>query len=238
MFILFLLFLFLIGLFDDLNIINSIFLRFLFQLLSSLILTIYLDIRIDNFYGIFGIDSLQYYQSLIFSNLVVVFILNSYNFIDGLDSLASSIGLFIFIIFSVIFYFNNLFVEFYISLTSFAILLAFLFYNRPPAKIFMGDSGSLLIGFIIAYCSLKACNLPIDTSGTINPVFVLCILAYPSVDTLRVFIVRILAGKSPFSADRNHIHHLLIDKNFTHGWASFFAVMYSRYFNRNMLLNS
>ena len=89
----------------------------------------------------------------------------------------------------------------------------------------MGDSGSLLIGFIIACCAIRACNMQI-TDGIHNPVFILCIIAYPAIDTLRVFAVRIFSGKSPFSADRNHIHHLLIDKNFNHGWASFFAVMY------------
>ena len=104
-------------------------------------------------------------------------------------------------------------------------LFAFWLYNRPPARIFMGDGGSLVIGFIIACCAIRACNMEI-TEGVNNPVFVLCILAYPAVDTLRVFAVRIFSGKSPFSADRNHIHHLLIDKGFNHGWASFFAVMY------------
>jgi UDP-N-acetylmuramyl pentapeptide phosphotransferase/UDP-N-acetylglucosamine-1-phosphate transferase len=90
----------------------------------------------------------------------------------------------------------------------------------------MGDSGSLVIGVIIAYSAIKLCNFPMDTSGNINPVFILCVIGYPSIDTLRVFLVRILAGKSPFAADRNHIHHLLVDKEFGHGWAAFFAVMY------------
>ena len=103
-------------------------------------------------------------------------------------------------------------------------LFAFWFYNKPPAKIFMGDSGSLVIGVIIAYSAIKLCSFPVDTSGNINPVFILCVIAYPSVDTLRVFLVRIFAGKSPFAADRNHIHHLLVDKNFNHGWARFFIL--------------
>jgi UDP-N-acetylmuramyl pentapeptide phosphotransferase/UDP-N-acetylglucosamine-1-phosphate transferase len=112
-----------------------------------------------------------------------------------------------------------------LACASIAALFAFWLYNRPPARIFMGDSGSLLIGFIIASCAIRACSMPIK-DDIINPVFVLCILAYPSVDTLRVFILRIMSKKSPFSADRNHIHHILIDKKFNHGWASFFAVMY------------
>ena len=122
---------------------------------------------------------------------------------------------------------NNNFYHAALALSGVCSLLAFWFYNRPPAKIFMGDCGSLIIGLIIAYCAIKLCNKPIDFSGTINPVFILCILAYPSVDTLRVFIVRILNRKSPFSADRNHIHHILVDKDFSHGWAAFFAVSYA-----------
>ena len=158
---------------------------------------------------------------------MVIFIINSFNLTDGLDTLATSLGIFILSAFAIIFYLNNNMYDCILACVGVSSLLAFWFYNRPPAKIFMGDSGSLVIGFIIAYCSIRVCNMPIDAEDTINPVFVLCILAYPSVDTLRVFVVRILAGKSPFAADRNHIHHLLVDKDFNHAWASFFAVMYS-----------
>ena len=68
----------------------------------------------------------------------------------------------------------------------------------------------------------KLIFFPVNTN-----VIILCILAYPSIDTIRVFLVRILSGNSPFAADRNHIHHLLVDKDFSHGWAAFFTVMYS-----------
>ena len=218
--------LFIVGLADDLSSL-SFKLRFIIQLVIAFFLVYFGDIRIESFYNIFGFSEVSYLVSVIFSILVFIFIINSFNLTDGLDTLATSLGVFILSTFGIIFLFNNSFYDATLAFAGVSSLLAFWFYNRPPAKIFMGDSGSLVIGFIIAYCAIKICNLPIDAEGTISPVFVLCILAYPSVDTLRVFIVRIFAGKSPFSADRNHIHHILVDKDFNHGWASFFAVMYS-----------
>jgi UDP-GlcNAc:undecaprenyl-phosphate/decaprenyl-phosphate GlcNAc-1-phosphate transferase len=217
--------LFIVGLADDLTSLSFKF-RFLVQLIISFVLCYYGDVRIESLNGLFGIYELPYFFSLVFSMIVAIFIINSFNLTDGLDSLATTIGIYILSSFAILFIINNNFYHGALALSGVFSLLAFWFYNRPPAKIFMGDCGSLIIGFIIAYSAIKLCNKPIDFSGTINPVFILCILAYPSVDTLRVFIVRILSGKSPFSADRNHIHHILVDKDFSHGWAAFFAVSY------------
>lgn len=216
---------FIVGLSDDLTSLSSKF-RFLIQLIVAFCFTYYGDIRIESLNGLFGINNLPYIVSIIFSMIVVIFIINSFNLTDGLDSLATSLGIYFLTSFGLLFLLNEFFYDAALCFSGVSSLLAFWFYNRPPAKIFMGDSGSLVIGVIIAYSAIKLCNSPIDTSGTINPVFILCILAYPSVDTLRVFLVRMYSGKSPFSADRNHIHHLLVDKDFNHAWAAFFAVMY------------
>ncbi len=216
---------FIVGLSDDLTSLSSK-IRFIIQIIVALCLTYYGDIRIESLNGLFGINDLPFSISIIFSMLVVIFIINSFNLTDGLDSLATSLGIYILTSFGVLFLLSNNFYDATLCFASVSSLFAFWFYNRPPAKIFMGDSGSLVIGVIIAYSAIKLCNFPIDASGTINPVFILCVIAYPSVDTLRVFLVRISSGKSPFSADRNHIHHLLVDKDFSHGWAAFFAVMY------------
>ena len=215
---------FIMGIIDDISELSSYF-RFFVQALVSF-LTVYVgDLRIDNFYGVLGFHALPEIFSIIFSISVIIFIINSFNLTDGLDGLAASLGLFILSCFAVIFYLNGKYFDCTLACSGIASLFAFWLYNRPPARIFMGDCGSLVIGFIIACCAIRACNMEV-ANGVNNPVFVLCILAYPAVDTLRVFTVRIFSGKSPFSADRNHIHHLLIDKEFNHGWASFFAVMY------------
>ena len=217
---------FIVGLSDDLTSLSSR-LRFFIQICVAFVLTFYADVRIENLNGLFNIYELPYVFSILFSIIVVIFIINSFNLTDGLDSLATTLGIYILSTFGFLFLLSNDYYDATLCFAGVSSLFAFWFYNKPPAKIFMGDSGSLVIGVIIAYSAIKLCNFQIDSEGTINPVLVLCILAYPSIDTLRVFIVRIMDGKSPFVADRNHIHHLLIDKDFSHGWASFFAVMYS-----------
>ncbi len=216
--------LFVIGLLDDISELSSYF-RFLIQVIIAFTLSSIGDLRIDNFHGVFGLYEISYYFSLVFSISVMIFIINSYNLTDGLDGLAASLGLFILSAFAFIFFINGKYFDCVLACAGISSLFAFWLYNRPPARIFMGDGGSLVIGFIIACCAIRACNMPIN-NDIHNPVFILCIIAYPAIDTLRVFTVRLISGKSPFSADRNHIHHLLIDKNFNHGWASFFAVMY------------
>ena len=216
---------FIVGLSDDLSSLSFRF-RFVIQLIVAFCFTYYGDIRIESFYGLFGIHDLSYLVSIIFSMIVVIFIINSFNLTDGLDSLATSLGIYILASFGILFLLSNHIYDATLCFAGVSSLFAFWFYNKPPAKIFMGDSGSLVIGVIIAYSAIKLCNFPIDSSGTINPVFILCVIAYPSIDTLRVFLVRISSGKSPFAADRNHIHHLLVDKDFNHAWAAFFAVMY------------
>ena len=216
---------FIVGLSDDLTSLSSRF-RFAIQLIVAFCFTYYGDIRIESLNGLFGIHDLSYLVSIIFSMIVVIFIINSFNLTDGLDSLATTLGIYILTSFGILFLLSNHFYDATLCFSGVSSLFAFWFYNKPPAKIFMGDSGSLVIGVIIAYSAIKLCNFPIDTSGNINPVFILCVIAYPSIDTLRVFLVRMCSGRSPFAADRNHIHHLLVDKEFNHGWAAFFAVMY------------
>ena len=106
-------------------------------------------------------------------------------------------------------------------------LLGFWLFNKPPAKIFMGDSGTLSIGLLIAYFSIKISNLPLDNNETYNPVFAMVVLSYPAIDTLRVFFKRIFSGKSPFIADRNHIHHALYDLNYGHAKSTMIIILCS-----------
>ena len=106
-------------------------------------------------------------------------------------------------------------------------MFGFWLYNKPPAKIFLGDSGSLSIGLILAYFAIKISNIPIDNSGTISPVFAMIVLVYPVIDTLRVFTIRILKGISPFTPDKNHIHHSLLELEFSHGKATIIILIFS-----------
>ena len=217
---------FLSGLIDDIFNISYI-LKFLLQFIIGILLVYFFNTKILSFYGLFGLYDFSPFFLSFFSVFVFVFIINSYNLTDGLDSLASLLGIFILTIFSIIFYFNNIFFESFIAFSVVISLLSFLYYNKTPSKIFMGDSGSLLIGFIISYLALNLCNLPLDNSGIVNPVLILCLLAYPSIDTLRVFFLRIINNKSPFIADRNHIHHIFFKRFSNHLLISIFIVIYT-----------
>jgi UDP-N-acetylmuramyl pentapeptide phosphotransferase/UDP-N-acetylglucosamine-1-phosphate transferase len=112
-------------------------------------------------------------------------------------------------------------------------LLAFLWFNKTPARIFMGDTGSMLIGFVMAILAMKFIEsvrvLPRDHAYKILsvPVFTCTILIIPLFDTLRVFIIRMSKGKSPFHPDRNHVHHILIDLGFTHMQATGLLVLFN-----------
>ena len=136
--------------------------------------------------------------------------------------------MYVLVCFGCIFLYNNSFLESIITFSVFGALLGFWLYNKPPARIFMGDSGTLSIGLMIAYFAIRASNLPIDNQGTHSPVFAMIVLVYPVIDTLRVFTKRILKGVSPpFTPDRNHIHHLLLDLGCSHGKATIIIVFFS-----------
>jgi UDP-N-acetylmuramyl pentapeptide phosphotransferase/UDP-N-acetylglucosamine-1-phosphate transferase len=210
---------FLLGILDDLVNIRA-HLKFYIQILVSIILVWNADIRIVSLHGILGLETLPLWLSYSFSALVITFFINAYNLIDGIDSLSSSIGMYVMACFGSVFLFNEAYLESVMAFSVFGALLGFWFYNKPPAKIFMGDSGTLSMGLMMAFFAIKIAHLPIDTDGTISPVFALVVLSYPVIDTLRVFTKRILKGKSPFKPDRSHIHHLLLDLGYSHGKAT------------------
>ena len=91
----------------------------------------------------------------------------------------------------------------------------------------MGDSGTLSIGLIIACFAIKVSSLPIDSQNNYSPVFAMIVLVYPVIDTLRVFTKRILNGVSPFTPDKNHIHHLLLSIGYSHGKATKIIILFS-----------
>ena len=111
-----------------------------------------------------------------------------------------------------------------IALSLAGAMIAFLRYNITPAKIFMGDTGSLLAGAVMAILAISFIeqhNLLSNSpyAFTAAPAVAFSLLILPLFDTLRVFVIRVMSGRSPFKADRNHIHHLLIDAGLTHSQA-------------------
>ena len=203
------------------------------QLLASFILVHWAGIRITTFYGLFGIQDLPIIPTYVLSIFTIVVITNSFNLIDGVDGLAASVGIVASSMFG--FWFFSAGVTQYAILASCMVgaLLGFLYYNRSPAKIFMGDTGSLIVGVILSILSIKfiEMNRVLDRAHPnkvlVVPVVTLAILVIPLFDTLRVFTIRILQGKSPMSADRNHIHHLLLSLGFSHNQTTLSLVSFN-----------
>ncbi len=210
---------FLLGIKDDILIISPTK-KFIGQLIAAFIIIKFGGIQINNMYGFMGIYHIPDFAATILSLFTIVVITNSFNLIDGVDGLAGSLGLFCTIIFGCYFYYSG---HYTFSILSFALagsLISFLIYNYPPAKIFMGDTGSLLIGIVNSILVIKFINVAQLPDAKLHlsssPAIGFAILAVPLFDTLRVFAIRIFFGRSPFSPDRNHIHHLLLDLNLSH----------------------
>lgn len=210
---------FFLGLKDDILIISPVK-KFIGQVLAAFIIIYYGGIQIRSMHGFLGVYQLPEMFSLLLTYFAVIVVINSFNLIDGVDGLAGSLGLLSTVVFGV--YFLNVDMLPY-SVIAFSLagsLLAFLIFNFQPAKIFMGDTGSLLVGTINSILVIKFINVASseDVSFPVlaSPAVGFTILMIPLLDTLRVFGIRILHRRSPFSPDRNHIHHLLLDRGFSH----------------------
>jgi UDP-GlcNAc:undecaprenyl-phosphate/decaprenyl-phosphate GlcNAc-1-phosphate transferase len=212
--------LFFVGVKDD--IIGTAPVKKLFaHIVVALILVLMGDIRITSLHGIFGIHDIPYWGSVFLSIFTYVVVVNSFNLIDGVDGLAAGVGFLSSLAFGTWFIYANEFPYAALAFSLAGSLFGFLIFNFSPAKIFMGDSGSLVIGMFVCVLSIKLIEYPIQELDSFwvhisKPVFAVAALIYPLLDTLRVFIIRAVQGQSPFQADRNHLHHKLIDCKFSH----------------------
>ncbi|MCG2614414.1 undecaprenyl/decaprenyl-phosphate alpha-N-acetylglucosaminyl 1-phosphate transferase [Terrimonas sp. NA20] len=224
---------FFLGLKDDLVVLSASK-KIIGQVIAASILIHLGGIRINSMHGLFGINELPQAFDLALSYLTVIVVINSFNLIDGVDGLAGSLGVLTMLVFGT--YFYTIHFQAY-ALLAFALggsLVAFLIFNHPPAKIFMGDSGSLMIGLINAIMVIKFINVagnpavrvPLDSSVAIG----VSILIIPLLDTLRVFGIRIFNGRSPFTPDRNHIHHLLLARGLGHAGVTLTCVAVNIFF--------
>lgn len=210
---------FFLGLKDDILIISPVK-KFIGQVLAAFIIIYYGGIQIRSMNGFLGVYQLPEMFSLLLTYFAVIVVINSFNLIDGIDGLAGSLGLISTVIFGTYFLNVNMLPYAVIAFSLAGSLLAFLIFNFQPAKIFMGDTGSLLVGTINAILVIKFINVAgtdeVSFRITSSPAVGFTILMVPLLDTLRVFGIRIFHRRSPFSPDRNHIHHLLLDKGFSH----------------------
>ncbi|HTD93316.1 MAG TPA: MraY family glycosyltransferase, partial [Chitinophagaceae bacterium] len=210
---------FFLGLKDDLVVLSASK-KIVGQVIAAAILIHLGQIRLDSMHGLFGFDKLPEGFALALSYLTIIVVINSFNLIDGIDGLAASLGVLTMLVFGTYFYMTGYqsYALFAYSLTG--SLVAFLIFNHHPAKIFMGDCGSLMIGLVNAILVIRFINVAsnpaplvhVDSAAAIG----FSILILPLLDTLRVFAIRIFNGRSPFTPDRNHIHHLLLDRGLGH----------------------
>lgn len=210
---------FFLGLKDDIMILSATK-KFIGQIIAASILIHLGGIRLDSMHGLLGFDELPESSSLALSYLTIIVVINSFNLIDGVDGLAASLGILTMSVFGAYFFAVDYQAYALLSFSMAGSLVAFMIFNHHPAKIFMGDSGSLMIGLVNAILVIKFINVA-DTPFVIFPVtsavaIGFAILIVPLLDTLRVFGIRILRGRSPFTPDRNHVHHLLLDSGLSH----------------------
>jgi len=218
---------FFIGLKDDVMVIAPLT-KFIAQLFAATIIIDLGGIRLHGLYGLFGIYDIGYYGSDLLSIIVIIAIVNAFNLIDGIDGLAAGVGILASIVFGTWFYLHGYIQLAIVACAMIGSLIAFFWFNvySKKHKIFMGDIGSLLLGFIMAIFAIKFNDLngPIvaDPQRFMSaPAISVGILIVPIYDTIRVSIVRLYHGRSPFSADREHVHHYLVDLTGSHKKSTF-----------------
>ncbi len=217
--------LFFIGLKDDILVTAPLW-KLLAQILVALIIAMPAGMRIhEPFHGL-GLTAHHEALEVLVTVLVIVMVLNSFNLIDGIDGLAAGTGMLCTLVFSMVFYREGLWEWALMAVVMCGSLAGFAWFNvfGRRNKILMGDTGSLLLGFILALLMVRFLDL--ENPGLWkrelqSPVtFVLAVLSVPLFDTLRIILVRLLHGQSPLHADRKHIHYRMVDLGFTHIQAS------------------
>ncbi len=220
--------LFFLGLKDDILVLSAKS-KFIVQIAISLLIILSSNLTINSFYGFLGIYELSTIWSIGITTFVFVLLINAYNLIDGIDGLASIVAICFLFASCLIFYNANITNMCIISIIVLGPIVAFLQYNfSKKQKIFMGDTGSMIVGFLMSYLLINLLNIKGLTYGNhyyqINPILFISLLFYPLLDTTRVFFIRIfIYKKNPFSADKNHIHHRLLKLGFKHWQTSIFV---------------
>jgi UDP-N-acetylmuramyl pentapeptide phosphotransferase/UDP-N-acetylglucosamine-1-phosphate transferase len=247
-----------VGIMDDIVVMRA-YKKLIAQIVVSIFIVIGSDVRIRSLFGIFGVYEIHYLVSVIFTIITFIILINAFNLIDGIDGLAGGYSLICSALFGISYYrlgeYNYPLVI--LSIVLIGSVLAFLYYNLSnlrATKIFMGDTGSMLLGFLLAFTCICFIDIFIDKNMVSvpryhlksAPVVAVAILILPIVDTLNVIMVRLWNKKSPFEADKNHIHHKLLKLDLTHRRASFYIICYYlfivmityylRHINVNLLL--
>lgn len=247
-----------VGVMDDIVIMRA-YKKLLAQIVVTSMMVIGSDVRIRSFFGLFGVYELNYYFSVLFSIFTFIVLINAFNLIDGIDGLAAGYSLICSALFGISYFRLGAYNYPLVVLSGVIIgtVIGFLYYNLSnyrKHKIFMGDTGSMILGFLLAFTAICFIDIFIDKELPdvpryylqSAPAIAMAILILPIIDTLNVFIIRIVKGKSPFQADKNHIHHSLLELGLTHRRSTFYIIVYYlfivsvayffRHINVNLLL--
>lgn len=224
-------FTFLLGVRDDISSLKALD-KLTIQVFSALLVVFMADIKFSGLYGLIGLDTLPSGVAEFLSLFAIVGLTNAFNLIDGIDGLAGSIALLVFGCFG--FWFlqtGNLTLGFF-CITLAASVVGFLFFNWAPSKIFMGDTGSMVLGFALSVMMIQFIEantlLAAPSWKMQSPVaMAFALLVLPVYDTLRVFAIRWAAGKSPMSADKNHTHHILLKLDLNHSHSTLILMTFN-----------
>lgn len=212
---------FFIGVRDDLVPLKAMA-KLIGQLMSAALVIFLFGLRIKSFYGLLGIGDLPEFTSIALTFLVIIVITNSFNLIDGLDGLAGTLAICSLLAFGIWFFLVDDVIFSMLSFSMLGAIFAFLIFNWQPSEVFMGDTGALVIGMILAMFTIyfidKNFNLDIDNPYRFHASIGTgaCFIIIPLIDTLRIVILRLSKKQSPFTPDKSHIHHSLLRLGFTH----------------------
>ncbi|HBG05064.1 MAG: hypothetical protein A2075_16530 [Geobacteraceae bacterium GWC2_58_44] len=202
------------GLVDDIYGLSP--LRKLFGEVCAVLTTMLIgNLYIRTLGDLFGLGEivLPLWLAIPFTVVAIVGVVNAFNLIDGLDGLAGGISVISLVAFAVLAFQAGNVEVLILCVALLGAMLGFLKYNFFPARIFMGDAGSLVVGFVISFLAL---SLTQGGAGQVQPVVPLLVVGLPVADAVWVMASRLCAGQSPFAADRTHVHHKFLALGFEH----------------------
>jgi len=223
---------FFVGLKDDILMLSP-WKKLVAQLITSSIIVFLAKIRFTNLHGFLGIGDIGMIPSVLLTFFVIIVIINAFNLMDGIDGLAAGLSMLAGIVFGGWFFISGHHDYAILSISLVGATAGFFFYNLygKENKIFMGDTGSLVLGTLMAIIVIRFNEFNIDQTQPFAiasaPAVSFGILIYPLVDTIRVFIIRLLQFKSPFTADKNHLHHRLLTLGFSHKRATYTIISFN-----------
>ena len=219
-----------IGIWDDQKDISAL-LRLFIEIALVTAFIVLTGVYIDDLHGLWGVDALDPWVGIPLSIFAGVGLINAVNLIDGVDGYSSGYGMMACALFGTCFWTVWSTTMVCMMLIMIGALLPFFMHNvfGVKSKMFIGDGGTLMLGMMMTVCvfyalsSTQPCD-KLDDEGLSLPAFSLAVLCIPVFDTVRVMMMRILRGSSPFKPDKTHLHHLFIDMGFSHLGAALFIL--------------